>query len=309
MDYENIATSSELPSYSPSTPSPDYSYELSSGERLLENTPHRLQMSRPFALYIRKEGATTVILNDQEEGTTIPRYGRQGIISGSLCFEQSDNIVEVTVKVCLFHSFAVLDHIEQRVFRLKEVWTSSCRRVVLSQLRCSTSAILYGRRPRWNHNHPFARLRLYFHTSYRRPSLQRMTEYCLYLQPIIHRTFTWLVHLQDLPTCYRLLSSALVIPRSLFGQRLNSSLPLLTFTNGLIQFTAFVRISIPFHYVPRTRAHRPIIPFSSFLSSIKSAPEEWYQVVAQLTSRSGGTTKDPLHSLVSARMDTISLTC
>lgn len=100
MQYENIATSSELPSYSPSIPSPDYTCELACGERLLEQTPRsRSSRSAPTALFIKKAGKTTVVLNDQEEGASIPRYGRQDIISGTVFLEQGETITEVTLKV------------------------------------------------------------------------------------------------------------------------------------------------------------------------------------------------------------------
>lgn len=42
---------------------------------------------------------------------------------------------------------------------------------------------------------------------------------------------------------------------------------------------------IPFNYVPRTRAHRPILPVPAFFSSIKTSPEEWYQATSTVKAR------------------------
>lgn len=100
MDYENIPSSSELPSYSPSSPSPSYTCQLGSGERLLEHTPQSRSSRQHTSLFIKKAGRTTVILNDQEDGTTMPTYGRQATVSGNLLLEQSESILEVVLKVC-----------------------------------------------------------------------------------------------------------------------------------------------------------------------------------------------------------------
>jgi hypothetical protein len=94
--------STELPSYSPSTSSPVYSCELSSGERRLEHTPQCPSAHpRPTSVFIKKAGKTTIILNEQHEGATIPSYGRRALITGNLVLEQSETIVEVIIKVIL----------------------------------------------------------------------------------------------------------------------------------------------------------------------------------------------------------------
>lgn len=46
-------------------------------------------------------------------------------------------------------------------------------------------------------------------------------------------------------------------------------------------------ILIPFIYMPRTQAHRPIIHAPCFFSSVKTLPEEWYQAVTCLKTRPG----------------------
>jgi len=90
----------ELPSYSPSSPLPSYSCELSCGERRLEHTPRsRSARLQPSSVFLKKAGKTTIILNEQHEGVTVPSYGRQALITGSLVFEQSETILEVVIKV------------------------------------------------------------------------------------------------------------------------------------------------------------------------------------------------------------------
>ncbi|KAG5638677.1 hypothetical protein H0H81_011057 [Sphagnurus paluster] len=44
-------------------------------------------------------------------------------------------------------------------------------------------------------------------------------------------------------------------------------------------------IKIPFLYHPRTRANRPIVPSPSFFSTVKTSPEEWYQVFTAMKTR------------------------
>ncbi|PPR00426.1 hypothetical protein CVT24_004487 [Panaeolus cyanescens] len=53
----------------------------------------------------------------------------------------------------------------------------------------------------------------------------------------------------------------------------------------LEMFPKTKHIYVPFQYVPRTRAHRPIIPRPCFFSSVKTSPEEWYQAVTTLKAR------------------------
>ncbi|EGN98524.1 hypothetical protein SERLA73DRAFT_153556 [Serpula lacrymans var. lacrymans S7.3] len=44
-------------------------------------------------------------------------------------------------------------------------------------------------------------------------------------------------------------------------------------------------LSIPLHYYPRSRPHAPILPSGlSFMSTVKSSPEEWHQVMSTMNS-------------------------
>lgn len=62
---------------------------------------------------------------------------------------------------------------------------------------------------------------------------------------------------------------------------------------------SFDRIMIPFNYMPRTRAHRPIIPSPCFFSAVKTSPEEWYQAVTPLKTRPN-VQLDPIYCHVSS---------
>ncbi|TFK40753.1 hypothetical protein BDQ12DRAFT_601824 [Crucibulum laeve] len=50
-------------------------------------------------------------------------------------------------------------------------------------------------------------------------------------------------------------------------------------------WTKTKRVIVPFKYTPRTRSHRPIVPTPCFFSSVKTSPEEWYQAVATMKTR------------------------
>jgi len=58
--------------------------------------------------------------------------------------------------------------------------------------------------------------------------------------------------------------------------------------------TGTKRINIPFQYLPRARADRPIVYTPFFHSSVKTLPEEWHQVVSPIPPRPG-MELEPLH--------------
>jgi len=87
-----------LPGYTPPAPAPSYSYELACGEQRLQHTP-RTRRPTPTSVFTKKSGRTTIILNEQEEHASIPSYGRQALITGTVCLEQIENVLEVKVQV------------------------------------------------------------------------------------------------------------------------------------------------------------------------------------------------------------------
>jgi len=56
--------------------------------------------------------------------------------------------------------------------------------------------------------------------------------------------------------------------------------------------------------VPRTRAHRPILPSPCFFSSVKTSPEEWYQAVTYPKTRPSAKI-DPVSCHVSSSLCTL----
>ncbi|CAA7262973.1 unnamed protein product [Cyclocybe aegerita] len=98
MEFQTFLCASELPSYSPSVPVPSYSFELACGEQRLEHTP-RVVHPPPTSVFVKKIGRTTVVLNEQEEGVSVPTFGRSAHISGTVCFEESCSVLGVVLQV------------------------------------------------------------------------------------------------------------------------------------------------------------------------------------------------------------------
>jgi len=94
--------SNDLPAYSPTAPSPSYSLDPVCGEQRLQLTPRsRSLRATPTSTFVRKSGKTTIVLYDQEQDARSPSYGRLANIAGSLCLDESENVIGVTLKVCL----------------------------------------------------------------------------------------------------------------------------------------------------------------------------------------------------------------
>jgi len=127
----------ELPSYSPSSPLPSYSCELSCGERRLEHTPRsRSARLQPSSVFLKKAGKTTIILNEQHEGVIVPSYGRQALVTGSLVLEQSESILEVVIKVTVLISYCIC--IGNQFFRRwKASWTPPFPRLAVKPVNSS----------------------------------------------------------------------------------------------------------------------------------------------------------------------------
>ncbi|PPQ92850.1 hypothetical protein CVT25_004338 [Psilocybe cyanescens] len=249
MEFENIASSSELPSYSPSTPSPSYSCELACGERLLEQTP-RTRSSRPAStsLFIKKAGKTTIVLNEQEDGATIPRYGRQGIISGSVFLENTENIVDVTIKVKGKMDLTISEAGGESIKLIEDTYTlwSQASSTPRTERPTCPSQIAFS-----------AILPTTFTADGKQIPLPPSYSVNHYAVPSLFVRCSYTLHLVITQTRYKKMD---IWPKT-------------------------KQIMVPFNYVPRTRAHRPIIPSPCFFSSVKTSPEEWYQAVTPLKMR------------------------
>lgn len=88
-----------LPEYSPSPPAPAYSFEPSADEQRLDLTP-RQGMNGPLSsTFVKRLSKATLVLHDQEDDVRIPSYGRNSVVRGELCIDNSANITDVVVKV------------------------------------------------------------------------------------------------------------------------------------------------------------------------------------------------------------------
>ena len=98
MLSSDIATLAKLPSYdSINSPLPCYSSDPVCGEQSILCTPR--SRSRPSGKFVHKVGSITVLLMDQEEGATVPVYGRQSIVNGIISLGSREVVSEVRVKV------------------------------------------------------------------------------------------------------------------------------------------------------------------------------------------------------------------
>lgn len=88
-----------LPEYSPSPPAPAYSLEPSEDEQRLELAPRHGRNGSLSSTFIKRLGKATLVLHDQQDDVRIPSYERNGIVRGSLCFDDPTNITDVIVKV------------------------------------------------------------------------------------------------------------------------------------------------------------------------------------------------------------------
>ncbi|KAF8908861.1 hypothetical protein CPB84DRAFT_1766171 [Gymnopilus junonius] len=257
MDYENSPSSSELPSYSPSSPSPSYTCQLGSGERLLEHTPQSHSSQNPTSLFIKKAGRSTVILNGQEDGATMPAYGRQAIISGNLLLEQSESIIEVVLKVKAKLDTTISEAGGTSIRLVDDsytLWSQSLSSSTGQKTTCPDQVHFSARLPiTFQHSGKTYPLPPSYSASYFAiPSLIVRSSYTL------HFIITRIRH------------------------------------RKLDLWPKTKQILIPFSYCPKTRANRPIIPSPCFFSSVKTSPEEWHQAISPLKTRPNAK-MDPLY--------------
>lgn len=88
----------QLPSYdSVSSAPPRYSSDPTGGEQSIQLTPRC--RPRPSGTFVKKDGRVTVTLVDQQEGATIPVFGRQSLVNGFVSLSSREAVSEVKVKV------------------------------------------------------------------------------------------------------------------------------------------------------------------------------------------------------------------
>lgn len=89
------------PPYTLSSPAPSYSLDPSADEERLAFT-HRSRRPRTGKYYTNKSGHITIILREQDDAAQLPSYGRNSLLSGTICIAKRKEISKVTLKVSLF---------------------------------------------------------------------------------------------------------------------------------------------------------------------------------------------------------------
>lgn len=96
--------SDRLPPYSPSVTTPSYSPTLLPDEECLELTARARRIRRATSTSVfekrNRGGDITLKLTGQEDGLSMPCYGRDSLIKGHVALAISENIQRVDVKVC-----------------------------------------------------------------------------------------------------------------------------------------------------------------------------------------------------------------
>lgn len=87
------------PSYAFDFPIPDYSAEPGVDEERLEYRESRWQYTRPSGVFVHEQNGITIILNNQEDKTRVPTFGRRSKVEGTLVVESPESVLEVTLKV------------------------------------------------------------------------------------------------------------------------------------------------------------------------------------------------------------------
>ncbi|TFK24933.1 hypothetical protein FA15DRAFT_591487 [Coprinopsis marcescibilis] len=246
----------QLPDYSPSVPAPSYSHEPSGDEQRLEHTPStRLAGSQPTGTFIKKSGKTTIILNDQENGASIPSYGRHGCINGALLFEQHELITEV--------EFEVGGKIE----------------TTLSDSGGRAIKLLHIRQVLWSRP--------------KHPKPTDICPDQLPLDFTLPTTFREGDSTQPLPPSFNSFLHGTPTLFVNVGYHLRIRVTRLV-SSKVGRWTKTKHILIPFSYYPRTRPSQPIYPSPGFFSSIKTSPEEWFQATSTLKTRNASSSLDPI---------------
>ncbi|KAK0203548.1 hypothetical protein DFS33DRAFT_1261908 [Desarmillaria ectypa] len=78
---------------------PAYSLDPSDGELRIDLTPARSANNRFTGNFLKKEGNISIVLTEQQDGCSLPSYGRKGVINGAVFFERRDLVTSVQVKV------------------------------------------------------------------------------------------------------------------------------------------------------------------------------------------------------------------
>lgn len=89
-------SSSNPPAY---PQSPPYSLDPHPDETQLARTSIRTRRSRPTGIFTTSKNGIVLALRGQEDGASIPSYGRNSTISGDIGLESTEDVVAVSVKL------------------------------------------------------------------------------------------------------------------------------------------------------------------------------------------------------------------
>lgn len=87
------------PSYAFDFPIPDYSAEPGVDEERLEYQESRWQYTRRTGVFVHEQNGITIILNNQEDKTKVPIFGRKSKVEGTVVVDAPESVSEVTLKV------------------------------------------------------------------------------------------------------------------------------------------------------------------------------------------------------------------
>ncbi|KAF8897075.1 hypothetical protein CPB84DRAFT_1781501 [Gymnopilus junonius] len=250
--YESAATPPNCATTSTTISSPPgYSVQPREDEEVVAFTPRLNSGGAPSGAFTRYWQQATLILKDQEEGTRLPTYGRNGRIIGELGLKNTDKIIQVTVKLHGQMSLSVAD-------------SGSISTTLISETQD-----LWKQCPAPN------------------PQEQRMEPKCPSILPI-YIQFPAAYEAEGkywrLPPSFE--ATFLGIP-ALFVRCTFSLSITITRTRSyhLASWTTSKTYITLVNFRPRTRPSRPIVLIDTVFASLKPVPEEWLQVVANMKVR------------------------
>ncbi|KAL1746442.1 hypothetical protein HDZ31DRAFT_34228 [Schizophyllum fasciatum] len=236
------------PPYSPAAAAPAYTPAARPEERVI---CARLRASNrlPTGHYVRQYGRVSLVVYDQEEGASMPVFGRRAAIRGAISLRSSlrGKADEVILKVegRLELAYAGGGSVLMRtVDESHTIWTSTCGCVCPGELPFTASL----------------------------PSDYVGADGRTHPLPPSFRSIQHGVPAVFVRSYYRV--------RVFVGKKRHGPFGLMAGTE---------RLMMPFEYRPRTRPSAPFFPLECFFSTIKHLPEEWTQIAMEVnpTENSG----------------------
>ncbi|KAG6885052.1 hypothetical protein C0993_006280 [Termitomyces sp. T159_Od127] len=244
-----------LPLYTPSEPSPSYSFQPSGGENTLEYTPSQ-RRAPPTGIYTRNYDKITITLYGQEDGVDSPIYHQRGHIIGSLLIENPNNVIKVTIQI------------EGKL----DTMNSESGSKSIQLLSISHGLWRKGER------------------------LEELSSHLPFSQ-LIPTGFTYEGVEYPLPPTFQIEQTS----TSAFRIRVLYSINIcVTRTRNNMEF-----LTKSDHYRPRIRAHRPILPSPHFFSTLKTSPDEWFQLFIPSARIYGLVDRIPFHIQLNGPLDAL----